>query len=70
MANFQLVVLPLLFSIAFLFFALLFFVWLKIKIKKSKRTIKAQKAASLFGYSLMMLGGFALFISIFFLITG
>jgi len=70
MANFQLVVLPLLFSIFFLFFAFLFFVWLKIKTKKSKYPVKGQKAASLFGYSLMILGGFALFISLFFLITG
>jgi len=70
MANFQLVILPLLFSIIFLFFALLFFVWLKIKIKKSRHPVKGQKEASFFGYSLMILGCFALFISLFFLITG
>ena len=69
MANFQLVILPLLISIGFLFWALLFFVWLKIKWGKKKAEIRGRKSASIFGYSLMLLAGFSLFISLFFLIT-
>lgn len=70
MANFQLVVVPLLISIALLFIALIFFVWIKLKLKKRKRQIEGKAAASIFGYSLLVLGGFTFFISLFFLITG
>ena len=70
MANFDLVILPLLISIALLFLALVYFIWLKIKIKKSRKTLRGLQRAKLFGYSLMVLAGFSLFISLFFLITG
>ena len=70
MANVQLVVLPLLITIVLLFTALLFFAWLKIRSKKKGRYIPGQKTASLFGYSLLVLGGFSFFIALFFLVTG
>ncbi len=70
MANFQLAILPMLISIVFLFCALLFFIWMKKKSKKNKHQIQGQKAASVFGYSLIILGGFSLLISMFFIVTG
>lgn len=70
MANMQLVVFPLLITIAFLLMALLFFAWLKIRSKKKGRSIPGQKMASVFGYSLLVFGGFSFFIALFFLITG
>jgi hypothetical protein len=49
---------------------LVFFIWMKIKMKKSKHQLRGKTSASIFGYSLVALAGFSLFISLFFLITG
>ncbi len=70
MANFQLAILPMLISIVFLFCALLFFIWMKKKSKKNRHHIQGQKAASVFGYSLIILSGFSFLISMFFFVTG
>jgi CHASE3 domain sensor protein len=70
MANFELVVFPLLIAILLLFIATLFFLWHRKKVKESTENVRGRIQSMIFGLSLCILGGFSLFISLFFLISG
>lgn len=70
MANYDLVVTPLIIAMAFLMGAAFYFLWFQKTIQKATLKHKAKTQAMIFGLSLCTLGGFSLFISLFFLITG
>jgi uncharacterized membrane protein len=70
MANFELVLLPLLIALIFFILATIYFLWHRKKVKKSTEKVKGRVQAFVFGLSLCVLGGFSLFISLFFLISG
>lgn len=70
MANYDLVVKPLLIALVLFIGALLYFLWLRKASKRPNILAGSKRHASLFGYGLFVLGGFSLFISLFFLISG
>jgi hypothetical protein len=70
MITHELILKPLLYAIICIAIAIMFFIWKNNFVKKANHPVEGKKSASLFGWSFMVLGGFCLFISLFFLIAG
>jgi len=70
MLTYELVLKPLILALIFFVLAILYFVWLRNTQEKTQHPTKGKFQASLLGWSLSLLGGFCLFISVFFLVAG
>lgn len=70
MITHELILKPLLYAIICIAIAIAFFIWKNKFVKKASHPVEGKKSASLFGWSFIVLGGFCLFISLFFLIAG
>jgi hypothetical protein len=70
MITYELILEPLFYAIICIAIAILFFIWKNNFIKKASYPVNGKKSAELFGWSFIALGGFCLFIAIFFFIAG